>query len=485
MRHSIKLLLCLSAALPLQAHAAVSLIAKGTLSTPGNHDLSGLDYNLESGLQADFFGGIGSGLAYAGGNTFLGLPDRGPNATPYAGGAPIDNTVSWIPRFQTLSLTLKASAAGSALPFELQTELKGTTLLWSSNPLVYGSGSAYPGGVAGNWINDTPGKYYFSGRSDNFGAGNSMNPNFARLDPEGIRVSADGKSVYVSDEYGPYIRQFDRETGELIKSIELPEHLAIKNLFPTVAAERDFANNNVGRYTNSGMEGLAISPDGKFLVGAIQGALLQDRKEAPNLLRLVKVNLETGEVQEFGYVANAGTMIGISEIIAINDHQFLVDERDGSGMGGSPAGAIMKKFYMIDLNDATPIPEGVTGAAAQALAVTKNPTPFIDLVKALTDLGIPADQIPSKIEGMAFGQDVMVDGELTHTIYISDDNDFVPATSGPNHFYVFGFTDKDLPGYVPQQIASVPEPATWAMLVGGFAFIGGSLRRRASKVRFA
>src|SRR5262249_49474014 len=158
------------------------------------------------------------------------------------------------------------------------------------------------------------------------------------------------------------------------------------------------------------------------------------------------------------------------------------DERDGSGIGGSPANAIMKHVYKIDLNGATPIPAGVRGQAAADLAVNK--TLFIDLVAALNADGITPGMVPSTIEGMAFGQDVDINGVTTHTLWITDDNDFVPATSGPNHFYVFGFTDKDLPGYQAQQIA-VPEPASWAMMIAGFAFIGSALRRRKASVRFA
>ena len=33
--------------------------------------------------------------------------------------------------------------------------------------------------------------------------------------------------------------------------------------------------------------------------------------------------------------------------------------------------------------------------------------------------------------------------------------------------------------------AAVPEPATWAMMIGGMGVVGGSLRRRSTKVRFA
>ena len=33
--------------------------------------------------------------------------------------------------------------------------------------------------------------------------------------------------------------------------------------------------------------------------------------------------------------------------------------------------------------------------------------------------------------------------------------------------------------------APVPEPATWAMMIGGFALVGASMRRKAAAVRFA
>src|SRR6516225_8668583 len=73
------------------------LLAVGTLtqSRAGvNADLSGLTYLLENGDPANLLGGLGSGLAYASGNTFLALPDRGPNATPFD--PAIDNTASYI-----------------------------------------------------------------------------------------------------------------------------------------------------------------------------------------------------------------------------------------------------------------------------------------------------------------------------------------------------------------------------------------------------
>jgi hypothetical protein len=65
---------------------------------------------------------------------------------------------------------------------------------------------------------------------------------------------------------------------------------------------------------------------------------------------------------------------------------------------------------------------------------------------------------------------------------VTNDNDYLPASAGGNEFYVFGFTDRDLPGFMAQ---AIPEPSTWAMMLGGFALVGASLRRRKLSVRFA
>ena len=131
------LTLSLALALPGLASAA-PLLAIGSLN--GAHDKSGLSGTLENGLPADVLGGMGSALAWAGGNTFLALPDRGPNATVY--NPAVDNTASYISRFHTVQMNLTASAGGS-LPFTLTPTLLSTTLLSSPKPLTYGNGTAF------------------------------------------------------------------------------------------------------------------------------------------------------------------------------------------------------------------------------------------------------------------------------------------------------------------------------------------------------
>ncbi|WP_425228233.1 esterase-like activity of phytase family protein [Sphingomonas sp.] len=469
----------LALAAPLQAGPV--LIAKGSISgssAGANADLSGLTGTLENGLPANILGGFGSGLAYAGGNTFLALPDRGPNATPY--NSLVDDTVSYIARYQSVTLQLTPQAGGG-LPFALTPTLTGTTLLYSPTPLIYGTGTGLGNRADGSLLgsgapsSNTPFSFYFSGRSDNFGAGGSGNPANARFDPESIRVSNDGRSVFISDEYGPYVRQFDRTSGQLLRTYTLPANLDVA----TVSAHgKDEEANLIGRVDNKGMEGLAITPDGKTLVGIMQAPLLQDVTNAPKLLRIVTIDIATGTTQEFGYSLTTGT--GVSEIVAVNNHQFLVDERDGKGLGDG-SNAAVKSIFLIDTAGATDI-SGVVNATATGpnatAVVTKSATPFLDIVAALKANGLTAAQIPAKIEGLAFGQDVTLNGQLLHTLFVANDNDFVPGTAGANQFFVFGFQDSDLQGFTAQAIAApVPEPATWLTMLLGFGLLGAALRR--------
>jgi hypothetical protein len=118
------------------AQAGIELIAIGDLSQLS--DLSGLTGNLENGAAKSLLGGIGSGLAWAGGSTFLALPDRGPNAVAW--NSAVDDTTSFIPRFQTVDLALVKSATGG-LPYTLTPTLQATTLLYTNDALNYGSAS--------------------------------------------------------------------------------------------------------------------------------------------------------------------------------------------------------------------------------------------------------------------------------------------------------------------------------------------------------
>ncbi len=436
------------------------LIAIGSISGQYEDFATQTAAPLENGLAGNRLGGLGSGLAYLGGDRFVALPDRGPNAVPY--NACMDDTTSYINRFHTLHLSLAPSDPGAALPFTLTPMLVRTTLLSSPTPLVYGRGcgAAGSGAPALNAIDHT---HYFTGRSDNFDPDRtSTNPHDARFDTESIRVSNDRRFVYISDEYGPYVYEFDRRSGQRTRAFTLPPKFAISLLSAMSSVE--FTNTS-GRGTNKGMEGLAITPDGRTLVGAMQSPLIQDGGDVQGgITRLVAIDLHSGRTREYAYQLDTSPKTTISDILAINDHEFLVDERDSKGRADKVGStAAFKKLFIVDLQSARDVSD-LTGAA-QLAPYTLHKTLFLDVVHALT--GAPANidpkQIPAKLEGIAFGPDVTTIDPATrrpvvkHTLFLANDNDFIgtmapPVGVGdnPNQFFVFAFVDEDLPGFEPQ-----------------------------------
>jgi hypothetical protein len=455
--------LCMAGA----AQAAVKLIAIANISGNTRDLASETAGPLESGVAGNLFGGIGSGLAYAGGDTFIAVPDRGPNANEYNGA--VDHTTSYIPRFHTLSMRLAPSPAGAALPFTLRPALAATTLLSSRQPLVYGAGAGLGLDSGAPALNQKHHTYYFSGRSDNFDVARlSTDSGNGRFDPEGVRVSNDGQHLYMTDEYGPFVYEFNRETGQRKRVFRLPIEFAVNYMSPQGALE--IANNTMGRVANKGMEGLAITPDGKTLVGAMQSPLAQDGGVNGRFVRIVTIDIQTGAVLQYAYpLTNIGSAAKpkyptVSEIVAINGSEFLVDERDGKGFGDDSK-AVHKKIYRISLAGAPEV-SGVSGDANLAgKAVAK--TLFLDIVESLGAIGIAPKDVPAKLEGMAFGPDVVIDGLPRHTLLISNDNDFIGTVvdaghpggaENPNTMYVYAIDPADLPGYQRQQIRSLHKP---------------------------
>ncbi|MFM0714821.1 esterase-like activity of phytase family protein [Paraburkholderia strydomiana] len=446
------------------AHATVDLIAKGQISGTISDLSRETAAPLENGAPGNLLGGIGSGMSFAGCNTFVALPDRGPNAISY--NAAIDDTVSYINRFQTFQLSLVAAPTGSALPYSLTPKLVDTTLLHTAERLVYGNGAA--AGVADGApdLNRQNHTHYFTGRSDNFDPTHlSTNPLDARLDPESIRVTNDGQSVFISDEYGPYIYRFDRRTGRRLDVIKLPDSFAVSML--SSVGNTEISANTSGRVANKGMEGLAISPDGKTLFGAMQSPLLQDGGTSGGFSRIIRIDLRTGKTQQFAYpLTNIGTSSKpnyptISDVVAVNDHVLLMDERDGKGLGDDSTAAF-KKVFRVDLDGAQDVSQasGESGLAPYALQKSL----FLDVVAVLTAHGFSAQDIPAKLESLTFGPDIVMNGVHKHTFLIANDNDFIgnvtdsnhPAgMANPNQFFVFAMDKDDLPDYVPQQFAGV------------------------------
>src|SRR6185369_11789411 len=159
---------------------------------------------------------------------------------------------------------------------------------------------------------------------------------------------------------------------------------------------------------------------------------------------------------------------GQNEILAVNDHQFLVLERDGK----AGANAAFKRLFLIDIAGATDV-SGITalpstGIPDGVMAVKK--TPFLDLLDPA--FGLAGATFPEKIEGLAFGPD-LPDGR--HTLVVTSDNDFIAGNA--SKLFVFAIDAAALPGFASQQ-ASFPalcvDPAPVECPAAGACTLPGS-----------
>jgi hypothetical protein len=358
-------------------------------------------------------GSFGSSLAPVPGNPdeFFGLEDRGPNLE-----APDKSAVEPKPGYDP-AIARFAFDDGEA---ELVDEI----------PLRDSSGHPYSGLVntqapTGEKVTNLNGTVL------------AHDPN--GYDPEGLVALPDG-TFWVSDEYGPFITHFTADGREIQRLSpfdgSLPPELA-------------------HRVPNRGMEGLTITPDGKTLVGTMQSALQQTdlpagadaKKDTPT--RIVTYNLYSHQVHEYLFLLDEPGPLKTanSEITALSNHTFVIDERDSL----FPSATGYKKLWEVNLEGATDIgprakvkgaeykaTEGGLLIAGKTIEATVwgqktaearstleadgikpvNPTLFLDVDKLLSELN-PTDAFfdHDKVEGVA-----LLEGG--NRVVISNDNDF-------------------------------------------------------------
>jgi hypothetical protein len=402
--------------------------------------------------------GFGSALAAAPNQPgfFYGMTDRGPNVTAPDGTNKIEPFLAFQPAIALFQLVNGKANVSKVIGLALA---DGTPMNGRVNPEANTAETIY----------DVD--------------GNVLSTSAAGLDPEGLVAMADG-TFWVSDEYGPYIVHFDA-TGKEISRL---------NPYSTATSGNDVAlpGELKKRKPNKGMEGLTLTPDGKYLVGIMQSPLDKNGSAAvasgkAAITRVVKVSLAdpTNDVHEYLYSLHtngAGNPEGqaVSEITAMPDGTFIVDERDGNFEGtsdGTASGKAKadKNLWKLDLTHATDVgpksPLIGTTIAGGVVAYDSNNGLTVggktieDLagtvdapaaVQALSAAGLTVGAegmflnyaaLFTSIDpkGMYFGHDkvegVAVDPADPTKIYISNDSDF-------------GITDE--PATVPMATASNP-----------------------------
>jgi len=430
-----------------------------TITVPGsatdlfeiNGGSSGANVNRLGGFGSDFFYDYRSGFYY-------GLADRGPGG----------GTLPYQTRVDKISLTVDPDS-GAASHFQVVETIPfyipaGTTL----NGVTY--------------TVDTP----FNGLNSKLLSDGGNGSLLAESqDPEGFVIGANG-NFFVSDEYGPSVYEFE-PTGKFVRAFTPPT-----NVLPTLNGAPYYAadvSSTTGRQDNRGYEGLAISPDGTKLFAVFQDPLQEEGSGGSNPgrnsrnVRIVRYDIATGlsDAQyiyqlesisdindripgtENDFSASAqGRNIGISSLVAINNTELLVLERDNRGIGVDPSTNLpigSKRVYKIDLTGATDV-SNISLAGTNTLPASVTPVSkslFLDIAEALQTAN---QTVPEKIEGLALGPQ-LADGSFS--LILATDNDFsVTQNSSGTQFDVY--TDGT------QQPIDSPPPASGATLLPSYIY---------------
>lgn len=334
------------------------------------------------------------------------------------------------------------------------------------------------------------------------------------FDPEGFVINPKNGNLLVSDEYGPSLYEFDRN-GQLVR-----EYTMAPNLVPKVGATPNYDAKpptlTSGREPNRGLEGLAISPDGKYAYAVLQNGAVQDGWSSSSrgrYTRIVKFDTATGQaVGQYAYKLDSASQgRGISALVALGNDRFMILERNNRGIGvGATLASPDKNVFMIDLNGATDV-SGIDLPASGDL-----PFGFTAVAKGAKVIDLDADTLaalgsksPEKWEGLAVGPQ-LANGSFL--VLAGSDNDYsVTQSDGGEQFDVwFRMSDADpfatsiqcpigavvgctgaltddyvlLPGVlhaytanIDGYVAAVPEPETLALMLAGLIAVGGVAHR--------
>ncbi|NSL87697.1 esterase-like activity of phytase family protein [Chitinophaga sp. Mgbs1] len=380
----------------------------GNTSYPAKARLAGAKviYTNTAGTNV-FNGGYGSSIASVPGEagSFYLMTDRGPNVD----GTIKDSKVFPVPAFNPQIGKFRLSGDSMIL-------VETIPIKSAANTPVTGLPNPAGSGGTGETALDMNGA--------------TLGTDAEGIDCEGLVAAPDG-SFWISDEYGPHIVHLDRN-GKTLERI---------NPFGTGTGGRKLPLVLATRRANRGMEGLAITPDGKTLVGLMQSPLYNPSKSAVSnslYTRIVTFDIATGNTKQYLYKLDDKNTAN-SEITAISNNSFLVLERDGEFPGDPAKPSRIKRIYKIDLSTGTDVSDPGNGAngrlvnsktlevlsdeellAAGIKTVSK--TLVVDIIKDIPDY--PHD----KPEGI-----VLVGNNI---IALSNDDDFgiLPADPVNNNY---------------------------------------------------
>ncbi len=177
----------------------------------------------------------------------------------------------------------------------------------------------------------------------------------ADFDIESVRLDRDGH-FWFGEEFGPFLVETD-ERGRVLRSeVHLP-NVVLPGSTSAGAEVMSPQNPFLGSLTpnlngSNGFEGMAVSPSGRYLFPLLEGTVAGDdaiNGTTRKNLRISKFDTKTQRYTGDTWIYQlepGGTNIG--DMTAINDHEFLVIERNGV-TATSTSGTPFKKIFIADL----------------------------------------------------------------------------------------------------------------------------------------
>ena len=269
----------------------------------------------------------------------------------------------------------------------------------------------------------------------------------ADFDIESMRRDKNGH-LWFGEEFGPFLVKTDA-TGKVLRSeVSMPGVKAPQNPLP---------GGTVNLNSSNGFEGMAINPAGDRLFTLLEGTVAGDDATRKTLrINEFSIDSEAYTGAQWKYrLDTLGTNIG--DMTAINDHEFLVIERNG---GTATSGTPFKKIFRIDLN-----------AVDAAGYVGK--TEVVDLMNLADPHDLNGDGSATFTFPFVTIESVLILD--AHTLLVANDNNY-PGTGGRG---AFSDNTEFLKISLAEPLAvAVPEPATTALMLAGLAGLGALVRRR-------
>lgn len=387
--------------------------------------------------------------SYSGG--IITLPDRGP----------FDGAIDYRNRIHTSNITFRPLATGSAALPQVAGSQSQVSITPTGGFTLTGINGLTMTGRDPGASTVTIGGIVYPLATDGTAAGRIS------LDAEAIAFRPDG-SFYVSDEYADGIYYFDR-SGKQVGAIQ-----TVNAMLPRTGGAINFNSTTpgqTGRRNNQGLEAMALTPDNKKLVTIQQSATVQDtngaQQQTRNNTRILVYDVSTSatptnpvghyvlQLPVFNNNGSGGApdrTAAQSEMLALNDTQFLVLARDGLGRGvaanaSTSTTPVYKSILLIDTSRATNLagtqfettnaPIATNGTLNSGIVAVQQ----VELVNLLNPVqlgrvGMNLTRLPTtnptslgeKIEAMALAPVLEEGSPQDFFLFVGNDNDFQGTT---------------------------------------------------------